>query len=95
MNNGLSGGFGGVGLGDAGGTGLASQAAQMGFARGAQMQEQQAHENAGTNVAGKDTRFRIRDVWASNLRQEMATLRSLVDRYPYIGIVSLHATRKL
>jgi CCR4-NOT transcription complex subunit 7/8 len=31
---------------------------------------------------------RIREVWAGNLEQEMATLRDLVDQYPYIGLVS-------
>lgn len=31
---------------------------------------------------------RIRDVWKHNLAQEMAVLRSLVDKYPYISMVS-------
>jgi CCR4-NOT transcription complex subunit 7/8 len=30
---------------------------------------------------------RIREVWKHNLHEEMANLRELVDRYPYIAMV--------
>lgn len=30
----------------------------------------------------------VREVWASNLEQEMAVLRDLVERYPYLSMVS-------
>ncbi|KAJ5223487.1 ribonuclease H-like domain-containing protein [Penicillium chermesinum] len=87
--NGMSvSGFGGA---DGGGTGLASHAAQMGFARGAQMQQQQqlhqAHDGRLTldSKAGA-VKSRIRDVWKHNLAHEMAVLRSLVDKYPYISM---------
>ena len=30
---------------------------------------------------------RVRDVWATNLEQEMATLRETVEHYPYIAVV--------
>lgn len=32
---------------------------------------------------------RIRDVWRTNLHQEMALLRELVQKYPYISMVSM------
>lgn len=73
--------------------GLASHAAQMGFARGAQMQQQQLHQTHDgrltlENKAG-GVKSRIRDVWRHNLAQEMATLRQLVEKYPYISMVRL------
>lgn len=92
--NGMSiGGFGGAGTSDAGGTGLASHAAQMGFARGAQMQQQQLHQGHDGRLA-LDTKAgavksRIRDVWKHNLAHEMAVLRQLVDKYPYISMVRI------
>jgi CCR4-NOT transcription complex subunit 7/8 len=88
---GLNGGLSGVGGGDGGGGGLGAQAHQ-GFMRGAQMQQQQqqmAHEamgNPGTPRKGLNSRFR--DVWKHNLAQEMQVLRGLVEKYPYISMVS-------
>ncbi|CRG87162.1 CCR4-NOT transcription complex subunit 7 [Talaromyces islandicus] len=88
VTNGVTmGGFGGAGDG----TGLASHAAQMGFVRGAQMQQQQQlHQTQDGRLVleGKagSIKSRIRDVWKHNLAQEMATLRQLVDRYPYISM---------
>lgn len=76
---------------DAGGTGLASHAAQMGFARGAQMQQQQLHQAHDGRLAletkAGGVKTRIRDVWKHNLAQEMAILRQLVEKYPYISMV--------
>lgn len=89
--NGLAGGFGsGNGLG--GGTGLASQAAVMGFAQGAIIQQQQARDairrtSGGVNSGKGQMKGRIRDVWRGNLAQEMQILRGLVDKYPYISMV--------
>lgn len=90
--NGMSvAGFGGAA--DAGGTGLASHAAQMGFARGAQMQQQQLHQTHDGRLALEAkvgaVKTRIRDVWKHNLAQEMAVLRQLVEKYPYISMVRL------
>jgi CCR4-NOT transcription complex subunit 7/8 len=82
----ISGGFGGSGLGMPGGTGLASQAAQMSFA-GANLQ-QQVHNGMGEPVSRAMTnKGRIREVWKGNLHEEMAMLRYLVDKYPYIAMV--------
>lgn len=92
--NGLAGGFGtGNGI-SGGGTGLASHAAVMGFAHGAALQQQQAHaairRSSGGASGGKgQMKGRIRDVWRGNLAQEMQILRGLVDKYPYISMVSL------
>lgn len=33
---------------------------------------------------------RIREVWKHNLAEEMAAIRDLVDKYPYIAMVSSH-----
>lgn len=102
ISNGISGGGfggGGGGTGDVGGgTGLASQAAQMGFARGAQMQQQQhaqhGHEgHLSIEVKAGSGKSRIRDVWKNNLAQEMQVLRGLVERYPYISMVSISIDR--
>lgn len=86
-------GFGGAGAGEGGGTGLASHAAQMGFARGAQMQQQQLHQAHDGRLALEPkagaVKTRIREVWKHNLAQEMATLRQLVEKYPYISMVRL------
>ena len=91
--NGLAAGFGGTGGLGGGGTGLASQAAVMGFAHGAALQQQQqAREQIrrGSNAGNSKhpLKGRIRDVWRGNLAQEMQLLRSLVDKYPYISMVS-------
>ncbi|RDW74466.1 CCR4-NOT core DEDD family RNase subunit POP2 [Aspergillus mulundensis] len=89
VGNGMSvAGFGAAA--DGGGTGLASHAAQMGFARGAQMQQQQLHQahDGRFTLEGKGAgvKTRIRDVWKHNLAQEMAVLRHLVEKYPYISM---------
>ena len=86
--NGLASGF---GPGGAGGTGLASREAVMGFQHGALLQQQQqAKEQMRRGSGGgsnRQMRSRIRDVWRGNLGQELQTLRSLVDQYPYISMV--------
>lgn len=86
-------GVGAFGADAANGTGLASHAAQMGFVRGAQMQQQALHQaqDGRLLLEGKANpiKTRIRDVWKHNLAQEMAVLRRLVERYPYISMVCI------
>lgn len=84
----LAQGFGGTGGIGVGGTGLASHAAQLGFAHGATLQ-QTAHNNMNEQGNRGMAKGRIREVWKHNLAEEMETLRRLVDRYPYISMVSL------
>ncbi|TAQ87989.1 hypothetical protein B7494_g3697 [Chlorociboria aeruginascens] len=79
----LSTGFGAAGLNMPGGTGLASQAAQMSFA-GANIQ--QSHNGMGESGSRTSNKGRIREVWKGNLHEEMAILRQLVDKYPYIAM---------
>ena len=90
--NGLAAGFGGssAGLGG-GGTGLASQAAIMGFTHGARMEErdqarQALRRGSGTNKG--HVKSRIREVFKDNLVEEMQKLRDLVEKYPYVSMVS-------
>lgn len=82
----LPGGFGNTGLGMAGGTGLASHAAQMSFATA--NTQQHGHNgivDQGQNRGGNKSR--IREVWASNLNEEMALMRAVADQYPYVSLV--------
>lgn len=70
------------------GQGLASVAAQQGFARGAAMQEHSAHQlEVATMDAKAGATGRIRQVWKQNLEQEMAVLRQLIIKYPYVSMV--------
>ncbi len=83
----LSGGFGGSGLGMPGGTGLASQAAQTSFAMA---NLHQTHSSMGDSASrSTGNKNRIRDVWVGNLEDEMALIRHLVDRFPYIAMVRM------
>jgi CCR4-NOT transcription complex subunit 7/8 len=90
QSNALGGGIGGSGLGAAaqlggGGTGLDGHEARMRFAHGGQMQEALGRGQDGAKGMGQ----RIRDVWRTNLHQELALLRELVQKYPYISMVSI------
>lgn len=88
-NSGLHGGnFGGGGGLGGGGTGLASHAAQSGFHGAGMQQQQHMYDGAMGGPVTKGANSRIREVWKTNLAQEMQLLRSLVDRYPYISMVS-------
>lgn len=70
------------------GQGLASVAAQQGFARGAAMQEHTAHQLEAASLDSKSgANSRIRQVWRHNLEQEMAVLRQLIIKYPYVSMV--------
>ncbi|KAH8674070.1 ribonuclease H-like domain-containing protein [Xylariales sp. PMI_506] len=88
--NGLMNAGAGFGIGGAGDqTGLASHAARMGFAHGAQLQQQHPHQQShglGGEHTTRAAKGRIRDVWRHNLNEEMAVLRELVDDYPYVSM---------
>ena len=91
FGSGLSNGAGSFGGGLGGGGGLGSHEAQMRFARGgASLQDQQGqlvgHDSMAT-AAGARGPTRIREVYKHNLAQEMAVIRQLVDRYPYVSMV--------
>lgn len=91
-NGGLAAGFGGGGgIGSGGGSALDTPEARMRFAHGAHLQ-QQGSDGAGL---GKGGNTRIREVWKSNLAQEMDILRSMVEKYPYISMVSVRAPSRL
>ena len=67
--------------------GLAGQEASMRFPTSGQMQD------GGRQLAGPPRYAespRIREVFRDNLAEEMALIRELIDRYPYISMVSLH-----
>jgi CCR4-NOT transcription complex subunit 7/8 len=81
---GMAGGFGaGAGLNMPGGTGLASQAAQMSFASA----QQNGHNGMGEGGSKGGGRTRIKEVWRHNLQEEIANLRDLVEKYTYIAMV--------
>ncbi len=70
---------------------MASQAAQMSFAAA----NHQGHNGMDHGVRATGNKNRIRDVWASNLSEEMAILRCLVDKYPYIAMVRSEIIRQV
>lgn len=87
--------FGAAGFAD---SGFGSQGARMGFAHGpgaaglqqpqhGQMQHNALMEHPTTRT--QPNKGRIREVWKHNLHEEMAVLRDMVDKYPYIAMVSL------
>ena len=49
-----------------------------------------AHQAAETQMGMKSgMSARIRDVWATNLEQEMSVLRQLIQKYPYVSMVCM------
>jgi hypothetical protein len=39
-------------------------------------------------VPGTGRTIEIRDVWASNLEEEMENIREIITKYPYVAMVS-------
>ncbi|KPI42374.1 Poly(A) ribonuclease pop2 [Cyphellophora attinorum] len=58
---------------------------QLGFGRGSSVQNHQGYSEMGP-MRDRPEDSRIRNVWKHNLKQEMETLRSLVDDYPFIAM---------
>lgn len=52
---------------------------------------QQGHGALADHVTRSQSKSRIREVWRHNLHEEMAILRDLVDKYPYIAMVGLQS----
>jgi CCR4-NOT transcription complex subunit 7/8 len=85
----LAGSYGGTAsLGGSNGAGLGSREAQMGFAQGATAMQQQADAMSDISKGGPSQKSRIREVYKNNLEEELSVLRTLVDKYPYISMVS-------
>jgi CCR4-NOT transcription complex subunit 7/8 len=57
----------------------------MGFAHGALGLQHDAAMRGQQQL--QHQQLRIREVWANNLEEEMATLRALIERYPFISMV--------
>lgn len=90
-----------AGLGAAAGfadSGFGSQSARMGFTHGPSAANMQPPQHGGQmhpqlaehhsfNIRSQPNKGRIREVWKHNLAEEMAILRDLVDKYPYIAMV--------
>jgi len=68
------------------GQGLASVAAQQGFARGAAMQESTHQAEAASMGIKSGAVGRIKEVWRHNLEAEFAMLRQLITKYPYVSM---------
>lgn len=86
-------GFGGNGMGGpGGGVGLASHDTQRAFA-GANMQSQpnrdSLHDNTRPPVTNNKlpVKGKVREVWASNMEEEWAILRHLIEEFAYIALV--------
>ena len=56
------------------------------------MQEHTAHQLEAASMDSKSgANSRIRQVWRHNLEQEMAVLRQLIIKYPYVSMVRCYS----
>ncbi|GAB0135830.1 hypothetical protein EsDP_00004153 [Epichloe bromicola] len=91
FGGGLNGGLNGAAFAD---TGFGSQSARLGFAHGPAGLQQSQHAGQVQHgmlmehptMRSQPNKGRIREVWKNNLHEEMAVLRDLVDKYPYIAM---------
>lgn len=79
-------GAGGGGLGGGSGHGFLSHDVQTRFHNA----NQQAHLNEQPGMRGQD-KTRIRQVWKTNLEDEMKLIRAFIDYYPYISMVRVES----
>lgn len=86
LAQGFGGGGNGVGIG--GGIGLASHDAQMRFHGGNMQPSSTGSSMYEASTRGKSNKAKIREVWKGNMFEEFEVLRQLVDRFPYISMVS-------
>ena len=102
-SNAFGGGLNGAAAGFAD-SGFGGQSARMGFAHGpggglqqgphgGQVQHNVLMEHP--TMRTQPNKGRIREVWKHNLQEEMAVLRDVVEKYPYIAMVRWNADRLL
>ena len=63
----------------------------MGFSHGARLEERDQARQAlrrGSGANKGHVKSRIREVFKDNLAEEMQKLRELVEKYPYVSMVS-------
>jgi hypothetical protein len=51
------------------------------------MSQDPSHPAAGHFQASDGNCVEIRDVWESNLEEEMEKIREIIDKYPYVAMV--------
>ncbi|KAL1878809.1 hypothetical protein VTK73DRAFT_7462 [Phialemonium thermophilum] len=75
-----------MGFAHAGNLQQQQQQQQQHHAQQAQSHSQQQSHVLGEHPTRSQAKSRIREVWKHNLHEEMAVLRDLVDKYPYIAM---------
>ena len=83
----IGGNFGRPGPGMPGDTGLGSQHVMNSFAAAGIHQQNGLVDSGGRGAM--NNKHRVRDVWASNLQEEIAVIRQLADDFPFIATVRI------